>query len=152
MGNDPPHPCGQLLSLGQVMAVLMGGVKAKLNSRGNRLETHAGSSLGPRLKQEEGPGSQPQEPLPIPSALMPMTLTARRQADFVSCQLGWIVGGCREGWAQKGGQAQQGETQPVGRVTQTRAVARSPSLEDVFPAGSASRPAEAHPSLRATAP
>lgn len=27
---------GQLLSPGQVMAVLMGGVKAKLNSRGNR--------------------------------------------------------------------------------------------------------------------
>lgn len=55
MGSNSPHPCGHRLSLGQVMAVLMGGVKAKLNSRGNR---HRDTRwLQPRASAQTGGGT-----------------------------------------------------------------------------------------------
>lgn len=114
-GDDPPHPCGQLLSPGQVMAVLMGGVKAKLNSRGNR---HRDTRwLQSRAPAQTGGGTWRSATKASTNSQHPHACDLDYKAANRLCLLSTRVdcGGCLEGWAQKGGQAQRREMQPIAR-------------------------------------
>ena len=105
---------GQLLSLGQVMAVLMGGVKAKLNSRGNRYRDTRW--LQPRAPAQRGGQTLRSATRASTNSQHPNARDLDYKAANRLCLLSapGDCGGCLEGWAQKGGQAQRRETQPIG--------------------------------------
>ena len=145
-GERPSSSMWAPAALGQVMAVLMGGVKAKLNSRG---DCHRDTRwLQPRASAQAGRGSWQSATRASTNSQHPNTHDLDCKAANRLCLLltpvdcWWLPG--RVGTEGRSGSARRDATDRPCHTDSRRGA--QPIFEDVFPAGSASRPAEPHPS------